>query len=122
MVGVVYRQPTSCQDDFIDNHMKNLLYKLNNEKNKNVFICGDFNFDLLNSTNDVFTSESYDLLSSNFFLPTILVPTKINQKTNTIIDNIFTNQYSPGIISGNFTISISDHLPSFAIFPYQKIR
>lgn len=65
-----------------------------------------------------------------YFFPTILVPTKINQKTNTIIDNISTNQYSPGIICGNqynpgiicrnFIVSIYDH-PSFAIFPNHKI-
>ena len=53
----------------------------------------------------------------NFLLPTILLPTKINNGPDTLIDNIFTNQYNPDIISGNLTLSISNHLQSFCIFP-----
>ena len=34
-----------------------------------------------------------------------------------LIDNIFTNQFNPDTISGNFTVNISDHLPSFIIVP-----
>ena len=57
-------------------------------------------------------------MTSNFLLPTILLPTKINTSNDTLIDNIFTNQFNPDIISGNLTFNISDgHLPSFTIFP-----
>ena len=68
------------------------------------------------------TAEFYDLLASNFLLPTILIPTKINKKSDTLIDNIFTNHYNPDTVSGNLTVSISDHLPSFAIFPNSKMK
>merc|ERR1712080_322003 len=50
-------------------------------------------------------------------LPTITIPTKINPKKSTIIDNIFTNQIHPDMQSGNLTLAISDHLPSFFILP-----
>ncbi len=50
-------------------------------------------------------------------MPSIHIPTKINRVTNTLIDNIFTNQINPDIISGNLSASISDHLPSFVIIP-----
>ena len=49
-------------------------------------------------------------------LPTI-IPSKINPKKNTIIDNIFTNQVHPDMLSANITLAISDHLPSFFIIP-----
>ena len=50
-------------------------------------------------------------------VPLITLPTKINNKNNTLIDNIFTNQFNPDTISGNITVNISDHLPSFTITP-----
>ena len=46
----------------------------------------------------------------------ILLPTKINSGTDTLIDNIFTNHFNPDTVSGNLTLAISDHLPSFSIF------
>ena len=56
-------------------------------------------------------------MMSNFLLPVITLPTKINPKKHTVIDNIFTNQVHPEMKSGNLSISISDHLPSFFISP-----
>ena len=31
-------------------------------------------------------------------------------KNDTLIDNIFTNQLNPDILSGNLTVGISDHI------------
>ena len=53
-------------------------------------------------------------------IPTISIPTKINPKRNTVIDNIFTNQIHPNITAGNITLAISDHLPSFLIIPHDN--
>ena len=53
-------------------------------------------------------------------IPTITIPTKINQNKNTVIDNIFTNQIHPDTISGNITLAISDHLPSFVVIPREN--
>ena len=55
---------------------------------------------------------TYDVLS-----PTITIPTKINPKKSTVIDNIFTSEIHPDMLSGNLTVLISDHLPSFFIIP-----
>ena len=54
-------------------------------------------------------------MSSNFLFPYISIPTKINTQNDTLIDNIFSDQLNPDIISGNLTVGISDHLPSFMI-------
>ena len=44
-------------------------------------------------------------------------PTRITSNSNTLIDNIFSNNINPDIISGNLAVTISDHLPQFAIVP-----
>jgi hypothetical protein len=105
-------------DDFNDNYMRPLAHKLNLEKNKNIHIAGDFNFNFLNASTHNSTSDFFDLLTSNFLLPTISIPTKINSIHSTLIDNIFTNQFDPDLVSGNLTVGVSDHLPSFLLLPY----
>ena len=46
---------------------------------------------------------------ANQLLPSIILPTKINVKKDTVIDDIFTNQINPDTKSGNLTLTISDH-------------
>ena len=118
IVGVVYRHPSTMEPrTFNENHLKPLLTKLSKECNKNIHISGDFNMDLIKASEHEDTSEFLDNMTSNFLLPTISLPTKINKKHDTLIDNIFTNKFNPNIVTGNFTVEISDHLSSFAIFP-----
>ena len=50
-------------------------------------------------------------------MPLITIPTRITSKTKTLIDNILYNNFVPGIKSGNINVSISDHVPQFAIIP-----
>ena len=117
IIGSIYRHPSMPGEDFVDEHLRILTHKLNNEKDKQIYIAGDFNFDLLKVSTDQPTSDFFDIMTSNFLLPTISLPTKINNINNTLIDNIFTNQFDPDLISGNITVGISDHLPSFLIKP-----
>ena len=51
-------------------------------------------------------------------MPLITCPTRFGKTSKTLIDNIFFNQFSPDIISGNLTVGISDHVPQFALVPY----
>jgi hypothetical protein len=81
-----------------------------------VYLAGDFNFDLTNISHHE-TSEFFDTMTSNQMIPTILLPTKLNNKHDTLHDNIFTNQFNPDMVSGNYTVLISDHLASFLIMP-----
>ena len=50
-------------------------------------------------------------------LPYITLPTRITNRSQTLIDNIFSNSTSSQIISGNLTSTVSDHLPQFFIYP-----
>ena len=104
-------------NEFNDVKLDWLLKKIINEKNKNIYPAGDFNFDLLKVSTHDETSSFFNRMTSNFLLPVITIPTKINTVNDTLIDNIFTNQFNPDLYSGNFTTGISDHLPSFLIIP-----
>ena len=86
-------------------------------KNKNIFLLGDSNFNLLNYNNHNSTNVLLDSLASNSFVPYILQPTQLTSHSKTLIDNIFSNIISPEAISGNLTLAISDHLPQFTIAP-----
>ena len=76
---------------------------------------GDFNLDLLQTENDDKIGEYYDILT---ILTILTLPTRITSTSKTLIDNIFSNDpnFSTGV-SGNFTFSISDHLPQFLLLP-----
>ena len=74
-------------------------------KNKNIFLLGDSNFNLLNYNNHNSTNVLLDSLASNSFVPYILQPTQLTSHSKTLIDNIFSNIISPESISCNFLTS-----------------
>ena len=55
------------------------------------------------------------MLFNHNFTPQITLPTRVTEKSATLIDNIFVNNPSFKYLSGNITTSISDHLPQFII-------
>ena len=72
---------------------------------------GDFNINLLTCENHPESNDFILMLNSFFLLPYILQPTRITERSATLIDNIFANTYSTNAISGNLVSKISDHLP-----------
>jgi hypothetical protein len=74
--------------------------------------------DLLKIDEDAKSSTFFDTMTSNLFIPHIIHPTRITSTTKTLIDNIFSNStnHKDGI-SGNLTVSLSDHLAQFLIIP-----
>ena len=100
--------------DFDSNYLNNLLEKVSKEQ-KCFFLLGEFNINLLNYNVHNPTNEFLDSFASNSFLPYILQPTRITSHSKTLTDNIFTNVLLPDSLSGNFTATISDHLPQFLI-------
>ena len=63
------------------------------------------------------TNEFLDSLFLHMFLPHIVQSTRISTTSESLIDNIFSNIHTPSSISGNFTASISNHLPQLLIVP-----
>ena len=100
--GNVYRHPHNNCEDFV-HYLEECLTNLAKE-NKEVYICGDFNFNLLKVDTDNFTQYFFNLLCSYDFLPHILQPTRVTEHTATVIDNL-----QDGILSGNVLLTLSDH-------------
>ena len=64
----------------------NIEYESNKE-NKEIYICGDFNTNLLKYDEDSVVQEFYDLMTSQSFIPQITLPTWITDSSMTLIDN-----------------------------------
>ena len=99
-----------------NNHLNQMLEKVSKEQ-KQIFLLGDFNINLLNYNIHQPTNDFLDSLASNSIIPYILQPTRLTSHSKTLIDNNFSNILSSEIISGNLTATISDHLPQFLFVP-----
>ena len=74
--------------------------------NKKLYLLGDFNIDLLKTDDDANIDEFYTIISSNFLVPHITLPTRITSTSRTLIDNIFSNNLNfVHAVSGNLTVS-----------------
>ena len=76
---------------------------------------GDYNINILNSGVHHQTSDFLDTMYSHSFFPTINTPTRISTTSRTLIDNMFYNDITRNITSGNITTSFSDHLTQYLI-------
>ena len=72
---------------------------------------GDFNINLLNFDSHSPTDEFFNTMTSYFFQPHIIQPTRITDHSATLIDNIYMNIIEYKTISDH----ISDHLPNFIL-------
>ena len=115
IIGCIYRHPCMSIVEFNDLFTP-VLHKITSE-NKTIILLGDFNIDLIKCSTDINTSEFFNLISSYNLLPYITLPTRITDRSKTLIDNIFSNSTNTNIISGNLTSTVSDHLPQFFIYP-----
>ena len=80
-----------------------------------IYICGDFNIDLLSYNVNNNTKNFVDQMFSMSIFPLINKPTRITNQCHSIIDNIYTNSIKEDIISGVIIADISDHFPIFSI-------
>ena len=114
IVGCIYRHPSSSISlhSFVSDHLEPVIVKISKEK-KECALMGDFNVDLLKTTGNNAASEFYNSLTSHFFTPFVLQPTRLKSKT--LIDNIFLNSLEYHSASGNLLYELSDHLIQFLI-------
>ena len=99
---------------FNNEYMEELLRVITHE-NKNCILTGDFNINLLKHAKSPGVSKFLENLLSHNFMPQITLPTRITERTATLIDNILINSNVLNCISGNITTSISNHLPQFIV-------
>ena len=116
----IYRHPKYDLSEFMS-YLETSLKKVVNE-NKEVYICGDFNIDLLEVDEISNYQLYYNLLCSFGFLPLITQPTRVvDNQTPSLIDNIFCNNLSDEIIGGNIYLTLSEHFCQFASVKREKI-
>ena len=114
LIGVVYRPPNSDIQLFIEK-ITELLNGVRNE-NKTLYLMGDFNINILAAEDHLPTSEFLESMYSYGLFPLISKPTRMTQTTETLIDNIFTNDVTNSHChQGIFFNDISDHFPVFHI-------
>ena len=107
-----YRSPNGQLNSFIDK-LKNTLSNLGRHRNKNIFLLGDSNIDLLDYGRIDNVTKYVDMLGEHGFAPVISRPTRITNHSATIIDHIFVNNCHAITKSGIITESLSDHLATF---------
>ena len=95
---------------FNNEYLTPLLAKILQEE-KTCLLMINVNINLLNTDTDHHVSDFYNILSSIFFAPFILQPTRLTKNSKTLIDNIFFNSVA---FSGNLNLQILDHLPQFS--------
>ena len=117
IVGCIYKHPSMSIEEFTEDFIETLFQAISKERNKKVYLMGDFNIDLLKTNDHRNTSNFINLIESNGYMPKILLPTRITSRSKTLIDNIFTNSFNTATVSGNLTCTVSDHLPQFLIIP-----
>ena len=109
-ISSVYRSPA-----YNGNYFINLLFNLFHKYiNREIYICGDYNINLLNNTvlSNLFKNILIQLGISNI----IDMPTRITQNAQSSLDNILTN--CSYVIRSIIHSYISDHSLIFCIFNY----
>ena len=115
IIAVVYRPPDT-DIKYFNNQIEICLSKIKAEK-KLAYISGDWNINLLNVERHQDSQDFVDTMYSHYFVPTISKPTRVTQRSCTLIDNIFGNNFSNDTdsLSGILYTDVSDHYPVFHI-------
>ena len=103
--------------EFNSHYLSNFLDKLS-EKNKAVVFLGDFNADLLKYDKDCNVSDFFDTMCLNLLLPHIACSTCVTVNSQTLIDNIFPNNYDSSFFLENLVAILSDHHAQFQLMEY----
>ncbi|ELT99661.1 hypothetical protein CAPTEDRAFT_204408 [Capitella teleta] len=118
IIGSVYRPPHNMSEDrmnFIEEFSQTL--QLFHHNNTDLYIAGDYNFDLLKISHNTSTLHYFTSITSSGLDPLITLPTRITDNSHTLIDNIFTNSPQSTSLSGILTTQISDHQLCFTSLP-----
>ena len=113
VLGTMYRSPSFDPSDFVEYLEK--ITNLVTQTNKKIILTGDFNLDILKINNSEIVDRYLACLIGAGFLPTITIPTRITAMSQTLIDNIFVNNFQCIRQSGAIINDCSDHLPIFLI-------
>ena len=123
IIGNIYRLPSYIGDDlstFTDEYT-NLLNILRT-RSKFVYLCGDYNIDILKICSNNHYNTFYENVMSCCFVPKITFPTRICDTASTLIDNIYINVLDKSHTSGILIRPLSDHQMYFCIMNENYVK
>ena len=108
LVGILYRPPDSS--GFL-RKLNLAISKTENFDNQEVFILGDLNINLINSKkcNSNGTKRYKEFCSLHGLAQLIKEPTRITEKSETLLDHIITNSAQKVSQHGVLSLGVSDH-------------
>ena len=109
---MVYRLHDEA-DDFL-NYLSSSI-ELYPSRNRNIYLMGDFNIDLLKFEYCSYSKELLELTQSFSLLPAVDKPTRVYGNSATLIDNIFSNNLENSLICGNIVTDTTDHFTQVCI-------
>ena len=110
LISSIYRPPrnlveslTTFINEFSDylNHVEQIYRK--------AYICGDTNINLLSIHENIHYNTFYENVTMHGFMPQITLPTRLSDTCDTLIDNIFTNNFERSHTNCVLTRKMSDH-------------
>ena len=115
-LGNIYRPPRDILNNY-QTFIQELALVLQSldHTNSDVVIAGDMNIDLLKINDRAIFSEYFDMILASGFFPSITLPTRITNRSATLIDNFlckFTKR-SSSTFAGVLLSALSDHFPYF---------
>ena len=119
----LYRPPCNANrlfEDFIHDFIPYISNHVS--KNGELIVAGDFNINLLKIINDNSASSFFDHMINLHLLPNITFPSRFNNNSCSLIDQIFT-KFTPSSqqsCSGILFSDLSDHCPIFTALDCQK--
>ena len=119
IIGNLYKPPRNSNNianiRAIIEEIEPILQDLNSHDSE-VFICGDFNTNILKMNDEKHFADFLDTMLAYSFYPQITFPTRLNNTSGTnLIDNIYYKLSSRlnKTMSGMITDPMSDHFPYF---------
>ena len=110
IISNIYRKPCEVLDEFnvFLEELTSFLIFIKNQ-NRPSYLCGDYNIDLLKIKMKNHANNYFEELVTNGFFPKITLPTRISERSSSLIDNIFTNDSEEKETAGILLNHLSDH-------------
>ncbi len=124
IIGTMYRPNTPPKADLdIFMHTMSDLVNILKQQEKDIYISGDVNIDLLRFPDNVKTNDYLEDILSHGFIPLITKPTRVTPYSATLIDHIYVNKQEIDATSGIVISDVADHFGIFSILkaPNKKI-
>ena len=120
VVGEIYRPPKSNNVTFLS-YVEKTLDMIENER-KLCLLAGDFNYNFLPVFQNIHTNDFATLMTAYGFFPLISKATRIQNESESLLDNVFINDLSTFCSSGVFVEDLSDHFPIFASLKFTNVE